>query len=98
MPKSKPEGQKPPKPAYTVMKPFDGDVRMNFNQAREYMGVGESTLRNYVHTGRLRAQRLGGGNGRLLFFFKSDLDALFEDVLPSSVKPKDADTNGVSTD
>ena len=56
---------------------------MNFNAAREYLGIGQSTLREYVRTGKLNAYRMGGEGGRLLFFWKSDLDALFELVEPS---------------
>jgi len=61
----------------------EGDKRLNFNDARSYLGIGMSTLRDYVRTGRVQAYRMGGGTGRLLFFWKSDLDALFEPVSPS---------------
>jgi len=59
------------------------DKKMNFKEARAYLEVSESTLRDYVRTGRVRAYRMGGSTGRLLFFWKADLDALFEPVAPS---------------
>ena len=51
-----------------------------FQEAGYYLRVGDSTLRNYVRSGLLKAVRLGGDKGRLLLFRKADLDALLVPV------------------
>ena len=64
---------------------LDPNRLWTFQEASYYLRVGDSTLRNYVRTGRLPAVRVGGDKGRLLLFRKADLDALLVPVKPCEI-------------
>ena len=53
---------------------------MNGSQAARYMKVTPQTIRNWVRTGKVKAQRVGDGRKPRYAIKKSDLDAMLKRV------------------
>ena len=55
-------------------------------EAAEFLGVSESTIRRYIYDGQLLAYRLG--NGRLIRIKRQDLEKLLSTINPSNSDKK----------
>lgn len=55
-------------------------------EAAEFLGVSESTIRRYIYDGQLLAYRLG--NGRLIRIKRQDLEKLLSPINPSNSDKK----------